>query len=520
MIYYKEVVRAKNGEEVPLFANKKPMHSKYNPQREAELCGADIKSGFVVVLGIGGGFHIEALLGHLEAEHALVACEADEESLAFCLTLSRVKQLLEHKNVSFCTLSELEEKISAQYVPSFYGDFHFLPHRAWEAENGELAKRANAHITRALKAISADFSVQSHFGKIWQRNILLNMKFCGAFHNSAGYIKAKNHLTAAVIAAGPSLDRSILDLARERERYVIFATDTAYGALLAHGIEPDVVVSVDGQSVSCTHYFPCPTKSGTVFVFDLCASSRAVRLVQERQNAVYVVHSSHPLAVLAAQGTGVPHIQSGSGTVTIAACDLARVWGFTKIALFGADFCYNNGKAYTKGTYLDTAYYKDAFRLKNAETAFANLLFRTETKAISVSRPFSKGVKNAFSSQVLEGYEASLLDWARANDFTLKETVLVQKKEYNKEENDTNAGARFCAKDFFCALARFASEPHTEGGQKSAYKQDILPHDCAPFLPYIAWLRKNAQSLKKHSFFDLLKLANSNAKRYTILYEK
>ena len=31
-------------------------------------------------------------------------------------------------------------------------------------------------LSLALKKISADFSVQSHFGKIWQRNIINNLK--------------------------------------------------------------------------------------------------------------------------------------------------------------------------------------------------------------------------------------------------------------------------------------------------------------------------------------------------------
>ena len=108
-----------------------------------------------------------------------------------------------------------------------------------------------------LKAISRDYSVQAHFGKIWMRNILLNLSSFSANPE----IHCDTHRTAAVIAAGPSLDQTAGMLAAKRDSYYIISTDTAYGSLLRRGLTPDAVVSVDGQHISTTHFFPCPERA-------------------------------------------------------------------------------------------------------------------------------------------------------------------------------------------------------------------------------------------------------------------
>lgn len=71
-------------------------------------------------------------------------------------------------------------------------------------------------------------------------------------------------------------------------------------------------------------------------------------------------------------------IESGAGTVTIAAADWAKSCGFQKLKFFGADFSYNFGKPYTKGTYLEKQFFSKSNRLISAEEKHIALMFRTE----------------------------------------------------------------------------------------------------------------------------------------------
>ena len=131
-------------------------------------------------------------------------------------------------------------------------------------------------IKLSLEKISADFSVQAHFGKIWQSNIMKNLKLASKISSkTAG---GGNKKKAAVIAAGPSFDETI-NLLLKHDDYYIISTDTAFSTLLKYGLIPDAVISLDGQTVSFNHYLNKNLKqlNQTEFYFDLSANFSAAK---------------------------------------------------------------------------------------------------------------------------------------------------------------------------------------------------------------------------------------------------
>jgi len=69
-----------------------------------------------------------------------------------------------------------EDALVQSYLPAVHGDFNFIALPGWKAANPAATKLIEKAAKSALKKIAADFSVQSNFGKIWQRNIILNLK--------------------------------------------------------------------------------------------------------------------------------------------------------------------------------------------------------------------------------------------------------------------------------------------------------------------------------------------------------
>ena len=53
------------------------------------------------------------------------------------MQLEEVKQLSQNKNVCFCTISELFEKITQLYVPAFYGNLEVIEQRGWTTEHND-----------------------------------------------------------------------------------------------------------------------------------------------------------------------------------------------------------------------------------------------------------------------------------------------------------------------------------------------------------------------------------------------
>ena len=118
----------------------------------------------------------------------------------------------------------------------------------------------------------------------------------------------------------------------------------------------------------------------------------------------------------------VKKIESGAGTVTIAAADWAKSCGFQKLKFFGADFSYNFGKPYTKGTYLEKQFFSKSNRLISAEEKHIALMFRTELEKI-------QGQKSSFTTEVLKRYKKSLEEWAEKNSFKFKNGIYISEKK-------------------------------------------------------------------------------------------
>lgn len=483
---------------IPLFKNGNPSHSKYRPEAEQLPVPQDFE-GCAVVAGIAGGFHIRNLLSRKEIS-LVIAVEADKESLAFCRSLETVRMMETDARLILCDKDELQETLCKKYIPALYKNLTLAFQRAWKNENEDCAKEIEDAVKKSLEKISADFSVQSHFGRIWQRNILLNLKFIS--ENTVPEIRLEGSLkkTAAIIAAGPSLDKSIARI--KNGGFFIVATDTAYGTLLQNKIIPDAVISIDAQHVSCEHFFCCTQDRKTAFIFDICASPEAVRLAFSKGSRLQFVRSAHPLSAAASQAYRLPLIETGAGTVTVAAADWARQAGFKRMQFFGADFAYRFGKPYAKGTYLEKQFSKASFRLNNAETRFSSLMFRTSLEKMSGTE-MHKNDESSHTTSVLKSYRLSLADWARRHSFKTDGSGFF----YSGSEETPffrSQNGRFCYSAFHTAFLNGMQRLMNTGCTPEDFLSDKWG---AAIIPYLA-------SVKGGTLFDRLNLAYSQAVRY------
>lgn len=389
---YKEAIFSRCGLPVPVFADGHPAHSKYDPCKEAARLVQEVSpAGFFIVAGIGGGYFIDALQ-HRFPSSPIVAVEGTKEDIAYlashfpivraAMNKKKAQCISPYSTPAFVSLSDMAAAVASLYIPALHGTLGIIEWESWAHSNASLLPLFREEVRHSQSIIAADASTQARFGKIWQRNILLNAP------NACLQFTAKNpplslceivpatarRRSALIAAAGPSLDVALERIKRERGRLFIIATDTAYPALTGYGIASDVVVSIDGQQVSHAH-FMTPMLGSPLFVMDICADNAAVSAVRKAGGKVFFVRTGHPLSTYL--NINVPFLDAGGGTVTIAACDFARQAGFSNIIVCGADFAYIGGRPYARGTYLDTLYAINATRLSTAETAFSNLLMRT-----------------------------------------------------------------------------------------------------------------------------------------------
>ena len=544
-VLFSSIVTAKNGSPVPLFYNGKSMHSRYDPEKEAEQAASRVKeSKFFIVAGAGGGYFIRALKKRFPGS-IILAAENSQDDIDFLQRIPVFRDLLSDKRIRIFPLEKIFDTMLGFYVPAFYGALSIIETPSWANENKGGIEVFRAETAGAARAIAADYSAQTHFGKIWQRNIIANLAQIGTQSRttddaqSAGtdgtqnkaaftaqsrtegdeYIEAGDTQndasftapagkTALIAAAGPSLDKAISYIEKKRNDFYIVATDTAYRSFSKRGIGCDAVVSIDGQILSAEHFFSETERHRTLFVFDLCAHPSAVRFIKKSGGKSAFVQTGHPLAEYASRfseyktGIPFPHVATGAGTVTVAALDFALKAGFSDIAVCGADFSYSE-KPYMKGTYLDSLYNAESGRTRSAETAFDALMFRTELFQNAGSR----------TTEMLGAYrktfESHLAKYCTHID---RDGVF-----YRARAKKTPSPLRFCTSFDIASFAAFFKTDFSHSVQELSYP-DFDPA-IASLFPAVASLRKSKNENADKSFTEVLKLAYGEILRYTRQYE-
>ncbi len=484
---YTEWKTAKTGEYIPCFADGKPSSSLYNPQKEAENFALTVQEGYVVIVGYASGLHISEVKKRFPNSKILVV-EKNDASINF---------LSEHNTKSFfndiiiCTPDTLQSTIVNTYFPPLDGNFSLVPLRSWVMANEDTFMEIKTACEGALEQVSADISVQSHFGKLWHNNILQNLRICENPENARlldiTSTSFPTHKTALVAGAGPSLENSIKKLKQCREDYFVIATDTAYHALSEHNIICDVVVSVDAQHISYSH-FMCEKHKDTIFAFDLCANPTAAKNLMRKDSTICYFRSEHPLCSLIEswyeknnKKSFFPVISSSGGTVTLAALNFAKIVGFTTIDSTGCDFAYIEGKMYAKGIYMDAIFNACSTKLHSVQRYFSALMFRT---------PLIKSEKQV-TTQLLQQYKRAYNSFydSLSNDSNKKEDSSVYAVRHKE---------CFPYADFICYYKSLLES--SENTDENADLQAVL----SSVLPYIAWYSaKNANGLKEANIFEI-----------------
>lgn len=378
---YTGVIESKTSLPVPVFNTGHALYSKYNPLNEMPPLfptPEKISERMILFCGIGSGIQIRYFLRHFPG----VSCAVTEYTVAglkCLLQLADLSDCLTDPRVSI--LDCIAEKnfaasLAAHYIPVLDGTLHTVMLRPWRIFYAEHLQHIQPIISNALQLIESDAATQAYFGKLWLKNIIQNMHT--ASRSNMCIPQADTSRTALIVGAGPSLTEKISYIKSNRNRFVIFAADTAYLALAKNGIESDFFLSVDGQIFSVQHLSIKPNKK-TIGIFDLCACSVLARNFAAEGNGILFTASNHPLARYAAFLYPIPFANSGSGTVALYAADVAHRLGFKRFEMLGLDFAYTAGKAYANGTYLYGQAQAQASRLNPAESFFTRLMFRTPT---------------------------------------------------------------------------------------------------------------------------------------------
>lgn len=249
-------------------ANTEPcfLHSPDDPAREAssliedyEFRGEDI----TILLGFGLGYLPLAIARRMDPEHRLFVVEARPEILLKACQLIDLSTLFSDDRVHVFGTNQVQliwDELERDKLKLMAGQVLKLIHPPSRRLFPEAYRNVEDRIERFVCSIKSTFHFVEAIGSITVENIFTNLL---ALADSAPvdtiFGVAKGH-PALVVAAGPSLDKNIRQIKDVEGRFLIIAVDAALKPLMAKGIRPNLVVSVDPNPINLKKFDQIPSR--------------------------------------------------------------------------------------------------------------------------------------------------------------------------------------------------------------------------------------------------------------------
>ncbi|TCS83313.1 motility associated factor glycosyltransferase family protein [Tepidibacillus fermentans] len=346
------LIQAKNGELTCEYSNDEQsllLHSKYNPTKEAEAFISNHihelnKYKKVVVYGLGCGHHIKALLRQTEESHQEI--EVWEWNLDLYKMIQEIDQLNEvfsHKRVRIFATDNREiilKKLQDYAVKEFYLLIH----------------------SPSMKIIPSKFQKFKDIMQDYQiniSNILANRDMLNE-HFSINRIKAKvnyhtlidslNGVSAILVSAGPSLNKSLSYLRENIDKYIIASVGTALTPLIENGIIPDFVLITDPSEKIIEQFYQVDNEILTSIPLFYFGTVHPKVISFYPGKKIMLLQKGMELAEEMAVKNELPLIDTG-GSVATALLDWLVKLGAKQICFIGQDLAYTNNETHNPGTH-------------------------------------------------------------------------------------------------------------------------------------------------------------------------
>lgn len=316
------------------------LHSKYDPEKEAtKIAEKEIEEEYLHVLfGYGCGYLAKALKDKLKDEPLLVYEPAN----------SGIEQMMEIDDVIVVS----DKKILQEQVRAYQGVYDTNMKLICSPNYDKLFPMEHRSVNLIVKerylAEQAHRATVKFFGDVWQENIRNNLLYL----DGAGSVQDlhKKYIQPVVVASGgPSLTKQLPLLKEIANKVIIIAAGSTIKSLLAAGIEPDYVVTIDGAVINYDLHFKNLEVGKTKLI---TALSSHHKITEKYQNNLYVYGMAIEDTILdyckEKLKIDIPIMLNG-GSCAHTAMHIATYISSGPVALIGQDLAYTNNQSHAAG---------------------------------------------------------------------------------------------------------------------------------------------------------------------------
>ena len=361
-----ECERTKNGE----FTCRLPaengkllyLHSRYDPIKEAEKWADGVietariqqekNDGRIsmcyVIDGFGLGYHVEALHKKLKGEIYFVISENNLALIRTALALRDLSEVLKDNKIIFITRNDRDEIFKRLYDLGILITLGIVFTKSMQAIGQQFHNSVHTALNEFVSFL------RSHTISVLANSITTCTNIA---NNMRAYVECdpvnvlKNRFKgypAVVVSAGPSLQKNIELLKEIRDRVVVIAVQTTLKPLLAKGIKPDFVTSLDYHEISKRFYEGLLDQLSDIHLIAEPKVSWHVIDKYIDNGPISILGNEFANLLLMDKPTTHDAIPAGA-TVAHLAFYLGQYMGNDPIVFIGQDLGYSNNVYYSPG---------------------------------------------------------------------------------------------------------------------------------------------------------------------------
>jgi hypothetical protein len=346
-------------------------------------------------------------------EGSAILCVEADPSLAELARSRMPSELASDSRLAFIEGASYDEAVAAAGALGSFRACSIVALSGGESLNQSLYRGIAAALSARFEAEWRNLAALMVLGPRWAKNIFDNV---ADLPSIAPEPLPRFPGPVIVCGAGPSLEAALPFIAKEasRGRLSVVACDTALGTLLASGVEPDLVVCLEGQAHNLPD-FTCLGSRPISLAADLSSHPATFRAIRgdKHLSLVRITRSPflHRVKAFLSE-SGVPFLGAPPlGSVGVHAYYVARETSSGPIFATGLDFSFESGKSHARGCPSLLAEERRLCRLTRWPGQY-EVSFRDRN--LKLSENASAGKKGLISDPTLLSY-ASLLK-GRANE--------------------------------------------------------------------------------------------------------
>lgn len=452
----KKCVEAKDGNRVLVLSTEKKtykMNSMYSPQREAAVWAESFQLGGIedvyILYGLGNGMFARELLKRMQEGNILVVYEPSLEVFTFVMEKFEISDLLEHNK--FCLLVEginekhlyniLEYSMNSMQMPvqkvvalPYYKEIFNKEYDKFCEMYIEYQKDAQIMQNTILNLCSASL-----------KNSISNIKYLVGSKDFEALKKVfPKDVPAVIVAAGPSLKENLSFLKKVKNKSVIVAVDRVLDLLVAEGIEPDFIASIDPMKE-----IPVSVKNGILKAPLFALPQTNTEFLHYHQGIQFIINQQGIVEELMQKVNVYEEIVDPGGSVATFICSVLLSLECERIILVGQDLAYGvNGETHASDNEEDEGDKIEAEGI-GGKTVYTRYDWKSYAKFL----------------------EACIAKCPKVDFIDLKRTGL--KIQGARTENEKNVLAMYCTKDIIFEKIISMVPDLLQGMKKEEMREEI-----------------------------------------------